>query len=88
MSNYVKLATEAGDQYLTALAEGQEQFLKSLSGFAAWTPTTASIPTPPFAADLPTPKEIAEANFAFAAKLLKQQKTFADKLLGTKTSGK
>jgi hypothetical protein len=88
MSNYVKLATEAGDQYLTALAEGQEQFLKSLSGFAAWTPKTASIPTPPFAADLPTPKEIAEANFTFAAKLLKQQKTFADKLLGTKTAGK
>ena len=87
MSNYVKLATEAGDQYLSALAEGQEQFLKTVSGFAAWTPK-ATIPTPPFVADLPTPKEIAEANFAFAAKLLKQQKTFTDKLFGTKTSGK
>ena len=87
MSNYVKLANEAGDQYLSTLAEGHEQFLKSMSGFAAWTPKTPSIPTP-FAADLPTPKEIAEANFAFAAKLLKQQKTFTDKLLGTKTSGK
>jgi hypothetical protein len=84
MSNYVKLATEAGDQYLSTLAEGQEQFLKSLSGFAAWTPKTPSIPTPPFAADLPSPKEIAEANFAFAAKLLKQQKTFTDKLFATK----
>lgn len=84
MSKYVKLATEAGDQYLSTLAEGQEQFLKSFSGFAAWAPKTPSIPTPPFAADLPSPKEIAEANFAFAAKLLKQQKTFTDKLFATK----
>jgi hypothetical protein len=84
MSNYVKLATEAGDQYLTALAEGQEQFLKSMSGFAAWAPKATSIPTPPYLADLPTPKEVAEANFAFAAKLLKQQKTFTDKMFGTK----
>ena len=85
MSNYLKLAAEAGDQYLTALAEGQEQFLKTISTFAAWTPAT-SLPTPPFAADLPTPKEIAEANFAFASKLLKQQKAFAEKLLATNTS--
>jgi len=84
MSNYVKLATEAGDQYLETLAEGQEQFLKSMSGFAAWTPKATSFPTPPFLADLPTPKEVAEANFAFAAKLLKQQKTFTDKMFGTK----
>jgi hypothetical protein len=83
MSNYVKLATEAGDQYLSALAEGQEQFLKSVSGLSAWTPKTPSIPAPPFVADLPTPKEIAEANFAFAAKLLKQQKAFAEKLFAT-----
>ena len=85
MSNYLKLAAEAGDQYLTALAEGQDQFLKTISTFASWTPA-ASLPTPPFAADLPTPKEIAEANFAFASKLLKQQKAFAEKLLTTNTS--
>ena len=29
MSTYVKLATEAGDQYLSVLAEAQENFLNS-----------------------------------------------------------
>src|SRR5206468_5343660 len=82
MSNYLKLAAEAGDQYLSALAEGQEQFLKTISAFTTWSPAV-SLPTPPFAADLPTPKEIAEANFAFASKLLTQQKASAEKLLAT-----
>lgn len=85
MSNYSKIAAEAGDKYLTALAESQEQILKSLSGFSSWAPALPSIPTPALAADLPTPKEIAEANFAFAAKLLKQQKAFAEKLFATST---
>jgi hypothetical protein len=34
MSNYVKLATDAGDQYLTSLAEMQENFLKTTSAIA------------------------------------------------------
>ena len=78
MSNFVKLATEAGDQYLAALAESQEQFLKYTKTVAAWTPATAAAaPSDDF---LPTPREIVEANFAFTTKLLKQQKAFSDKL--------
>ena len=80
MSSYAKLATETGDQFLSALTQAQEQFLKSMSAFAAWVPAAPSLPTPPFVADLPTPKEMADANFAFAAKLLSQQKAFTDKL--------
>ena len=34
-----------------------------------------------FVAALPSPKEVVEANFAFAAKLLKQQKDFTEKLV-------
>ena len=30
-SNYLKQATDAGDQFLSTLAEGQESFLKSLA---------------------------------------------------------
>ena len=82
MSEYVKLATDAGDQYLTALAEIQENFLKSMTASSDATPAGPR-PCPPFAADLPTPQEVAEANFAFAEKLLKQQKAFAEKLLAT-----
>ena len=87
MSEYVKLATGVADQYLTALAETQEQFLKSVTTFTALLPKVApDAPvtpafTPAFAAELPTPKEVIEANFAFASKLLKQQKDFTEKLV-------
>jgi hypothetical protein len=76
MSDYVKRASGLGDQYLSALAEGQEQFLKNLTAFSAW-----KVPLPEAAAELPTPKELVEANFAFAVKLLKQQKDFTEKLV-------
>ena len=88
MSNYVKLATDAGDQYLTSLAEMQENFLKATTAFAArFTPVTpVAMPSVfPAAAELPTPQEVTEATFAFAQKLLKQQKSFAEKLLSAST---
>jgi hypothetical protein len=84
MSNYVKLATDAGDQYLASLAEIQENFLKATTAFAArLTPVTApAFAVPAFTApDMPTAQEVTEASFAFAQKLLKQQKSFAEKLL-------
>jgi hypothetical protein len=83
MSNYVKLASDAGDQYLSSLAEMQENFLKTTAALAARFTPPMPITTPPaFAApDMPTPAEVAEASFAFAQKLLKQQKSFAEKLL-------
>ena len=79
MSNYVKLAAEASDQYLSLLAESQEQFLKTVKTFSTWVPAAPAAPVPPFATDFPTPREIAEANFAFAAKLLERQKAFTEK---------
>ena len=86
MSEYVKLATGAGDQFLATLAESQETFLKSLSAFSSsWTPVQAPVAVPAFAAELPTPKEVLEANFAFASKLLKQQKEFTDRLFAATT---
>jgi len=88
MSNYVKLATDAGDQYLASLAEIQENFLKTTSALAARFTPVMPIATPPaFAApELPTAQELTEASFAFAQKLLKQQKTFAEKLLAASAS--
>ena len=79
MPNFVKLATDAGDQYLAALADSQEQFLKYVKAFSTWTPTAAH---PGATAEdfFATPKEIFEANLAFTTKLLKQQKAFGEKL--------
>ena len=87
MSNYVKLATDAGDQYLASLAEIQDNVVKATSTFAAQFATaTPAIETPAaFAAAIPTPQEVTEASFAFAQKLLKQQKSFVEKLLAVST---
>ena len=38
-----------------------------------------------FAAAIPSVQEVTEASFAFAQKLLKQQKSFADKVLAVST---
>jgi hypothetical protein len=86
MSNYVKLATDAGEQYLSSLAEMQENFLKTTTALAArFTPPTPVDVPPAFAAAFPSPQEVTEASFAFAQKLLKQQKSFAEKLLAAST---
>jgi len=89
MSNYVKLAADAGDQYLASIAEMQENFLKATTALAArFTPATP-VATPAFVApELPTAEEVTEATFAFAQKLLKQQKNFAEKLLAAGTAAK
>jgi len=86
MSNYVKLATDAGDQYLASLTELQETFLKNTAAFASRLPPVPAVETPPaFAAAFPTVQEVTEASFAFTQKLLKQQKSFAEKLVAAST---
>jgi hypothetical protein len=79
----VKLATDAGDQFLATLAEGQENFLKSIAAFSTPPPAMAM---PTFTAALPTLQEVSEANFSFVQKLLKQQKEFAEKLFAASTT--
>lgn len=87
MSSYVKLATDAGDQYLSSLAEIQENFLKTASTLATRLPVAppAMEMPPAFAAAFPSPQEVMDASFAFAQKLLKQQKSFAEKLMAAST---
>ena len=80
MSDYVKVATETGDQVLAGIAETQESFLKAMAPYTEWAATQTKMAPPAFSADLPTMQEITEANFAFAAKLMKQQKKFTEKL--------
>ena len=85
MSEYAKFATNAGDQYLATLAEAQETFLKSMTPFQQMASAFPKTPASSFAPDMPTMAELTEANFAFASKLLKQQKKFAEKLFATTT---
>lgn len=85
MSEYERLITGAGDQYLAALAEVQDRFLKMVALSPAWAAAlpmgALRLPT-----ELPTPRQIIETNFAFTEKWLKQQKTFADRLFGMVTT--
>jgi hypothetical protein len=85
MSEYVKYATSAGDQYLSALAEMQDTFLKSMTPFSQMASSMPKAPTPSFMPELPTMAEITEANFAFANKFLKQQKKFTEKFFSVTT---
>ena len=83
-TSYVKLAAEAGDKYISALADIQENFVKSQTEFverfkAAATATSV----PAFDYPIPTASDVTEASFAFAEKLLKQQKAFAQKLVAS-----
>jgi len=86
MSEYVKLASEAGDQVIAGIAETQESFLKAMAPYTEWAATQTKMAPPAFSADLPTFQEVTEANFAFASKLLKQQKKFTEKLFSAMTA--
>ena len=85
MSEYVKYATSAGDQYLATLSEMQDAFLKSLAPFSQMTATMPKMPAAAHMPEMPTLAEISEANFTFANKLLKQQKKFTEKFFETTT---
>ena len=85
MSEYVKYATTAGDQYLASLTEMQEAFVKGMTPITQMASTMPKPPTASWMPELPTMAEITEANFAFANKFLKQQKKFAEKLFSIST---
>ena len=78
MTTYARIAAEAGDQYLAAIAQAQENFLNSIAVSMAWAP---AVPVPTPAGDFPTPEEVVGVSFGFAQKLLKQQQDFAEKLI-------
>jgi hypothetical protein len=80
MTIYAKIAADAGDQYLAAIGQAQENFINAMAMSMAWAPpvpaATAALP-----ADFPTPQEMVGVSFGFAQKLLKQQQEFAEKLI-------
>ena len=61
MSNYAKFAAEAGDRYLEAMGQTQDNFLNAIAMSKAWAP---AIHTEPLAG-FPTPQEIVDVSFGF-----------------------
>jgi len=79
MTTYARIAAEAGDQYLAAIGQAQENFLNAMAMSMAWAPAVPAATAP--IGDYPTPQEIVGVSFGFAQKLLKQQQDFAEKLI-------
>jgi len=77
MSTYAKFAAEAGDQYLKAMGQTQDNFLNAIALSKAWAPAIPASPLP----DLPTAQEIVEVSFGFSQRLMKQQQDFVEKLI-------
>jgi hypothetical protein len=85
MSSYVRLAADTADRYFAALAGSQEHFLNTVSALASWAPNAAA--GPGCSAGAWTPQELSNASFAFAEKLLQQQKDFVQKVVAVTRSG-
>jgi len=84
--SYVKLATEAGDKYLSALGEVQDNFLKAVTaGAERVKAATSAVATPAVEFPFPTPAELVEANFSFTQKLPRCHQGFVEKLIATTT---
>jgi len=46
MSDYVKNATEAGDQVLAGIAEAQDSIIKAMQPYTEWASTQTKMPSP------------------------------------------
>ena len=81
MSTYLELSKSAQEQILATIEQGQEL---ALAGVEAWAASVSSLtsgiklPTP---VEAPAPKDVVANSFGFAEKLLKSQKTFAEKVV-------
>ena len=84
-SSYLRLAADTADRYLAALADGQEYFLNSVSALNRRAPSGAALPE--CSTGMWTPHELSKASFAFAEKLLQQQKEFVRKAVAVTRSG-
>jgi hypothetical protein len=81
MSTYLELSKSAQEQILATIEQGQ-QF--ALAGVEAWAASVSSLTSGlklPTAAEAPAPKDVVANSFGFAEKLLKSQKTFAEKVV-------
>jgi hypothetical protein len=80
MSQYVELASKAGDKYLEALGKAQETYVDTVAQFTKQMPESPMTSAMPGAIG-PAVREAAEAWLAFAQKALDQQKSYVEKLL-------
>jgi aspartyl/asparaginyl beta-hydroxylase (cupin superfamily) len=81
MTDYVAEANKATEQYLSALAKTQEEFVKAFETFMKQMPALPASAVPAPVADLPTASEVTTVTFDFAEKVLAQHRATTDKLI-------
>ena len=85
MTDYIAEANKATEQYLTALAKTQDDFVTAVEAFIKQIP---ALPQPAVAApavDLPSAGDVTAVSFDFAEKVLAQQRATTDKLIAVLT---
>jgi hypothetical protein len=79
MSSFSTQASEAAEQYLTAVSKVQDASLEAVSTLAANLPDVAkNVPALP-SNDLPTAEEISAAYFDFTEQLVANQKAYTER---------
>lgn len=81
MTDYVAEANKATEQYLSALAKTQEEFVKAFETFMKQMPALPQAAVPAPVADLPSASEVNTVTFDFAEKVLAQHRATTDKLI-------
>ena len=81
MSTYFELSKSAQEQVLSTLEQGQAL---ALAGVELWATSVSSLTSGqqlPGVFETPAPKDVVANSFGFAEKLLKSQKSFAEKVV-------
>jgi hypothetical protein len=85
MTDYVAEANKATEQYLTALAKTQNEFVKAVEAFVKQIPALPKPAVDVPAVDLPSAGDVTAVSFDFAEKVLAQQRATTDKLIAVLT---
>jgi hypothetical protein len=90
MSSFSTQASDAAEQYLTAVAKVQDASIEAVSNFAANLPEAAknaakNVPALP-ATDLPSAEEISAVYYDFTEKLVANQKAYVERYFAAVTA--
>jgi len=85
MSTFTAQASEAAEQYLSAVSKVQDASIEAVSTFTANLPEAAkNAPAAP-AGDFPTAEEISAAYFDFTEKVVANQKVYVERFFAAAT---
>jgi len=85
MSSFATQASEAAEQYLSAVSKVQDASIEAVTTFTASLPDAAKTAPAVPANDFPTVEEISAAFFDFTEKLVANQKAYVERFFAAAT---